>query len=62
MTYRLLAPLRDLTEEEMTNCLNILWKGYDWETIVAQYFKARAQRLARQCGSASEHSCDPEVK
>lgn len=54
MTPRLLAPLRDFTEEEARAILNELWKGYDWEEIVAICSKARAERLARENGSASD--------
>jgi hypothetical protein len=61
MTPRLLAPLRDFTEEEARKILNELWKGYDWETIVARCSKARAERRAREKGSAS-HPSVIEVK
>jgi hypothetical protein len=47
MAPRLLAPLRDFTEEEARAILNELWKGYEWEEIVARCSKARAEKLAR---------------
>jgi hypothetical protein len=63
MTFRLLAPLRDFTEEEAREHLNFLWRGYDWETIVSIVSaKEKARRAAAQSGSASGHGRDPEVK
>jgi hypothetical protein len=61
MTPRLLAPLRDFTEEEARAILNELWKGYSWEEIVARCSKAGAERLASENGSTS-HPSVIEVK
>ena len=54
MALRLLAPLRDFTEEEAREILNDLWKGYDWETIVSVVSEAKGRIAAAQGGSAPE--------